>query len=87
MCLKEKKCAKKTKALLGKNGQKLAKIRYAHKAKFACTRARGLIFSPFYPNQNFMGSAKKIIKIRPTVAELFAKLFAKKYFPIVNANP
>ena len=29
------------------------------------------------------GSAEKIIKIRPTVAELSAK----NHFPIVNANP
>ena len=35
-----------------------------------------------YRNKNFMGSAKKIIKIRPTVAQLSVK----NHFPIVNSR-
>ena len=46
-------------------------------------RAKGLFFHHFIRIEISWGSAEKIVKIRPTVAELSVK----KHFPIVNANP
>jgi hypothetical protein len=48
----------------------------------ACRRAGGLIFHHFIGIEISWGFAEKIIKIRPTVAELSVK----NHFPIVNAK-
>jgi len=51
-----------------------------------CARAdvlEGAFFHHFIRIEISWGFAEKIIKIRPTVAELSAK----NHFPIVNANP
>ena len=73
----------KTEALLGKSRPKSAIRVMRSLLARARRRARGLISHHFIRIEISWGSAEKIVKIRPTVAELSFK----KNSPIVNANP
>ena len=79
MCSKEKKCAQKNRSTFG---QKQAKI-----GRYPLTALVDVLEGRFFTISSILklhgGLPKKIIKIRPTVAELSVK----NHFPIVNANP